>query len=269
MTSISAHNSAPNKALGQHWLHDASVLRSICDSAGAVADDFVFEIGPGLGTLTAVLLAIGCRVTALEFDAVLATDLPARLAAHDNGRLVVINGDVRSFDLTALEDGYKIVANIPYYLTSYLIRSLCDTPNKPSQAAILMQREVAERIVCNDGKMSMLSTFVQYYYECSLGDFVGRELFTPPPNVDSQVLVMKLRPDPLFPADERLLIRLVKAAFSEKRKTIRNALSGGLGIDKSVSEALLVSATIEPRLRAEALSWQEWQRLYRAYVDKT
>lgn len=262
--------SAPKKALGQHWLHDMAILQAICLSAEISPGDIVLEIGPGLGTLTRELLELGANVIALEYDHDLAVNLTSELKNRgiaDTSNLQVIEGDIRSFDFTTLPKNYKIVANIPYYLTSYLMRSLSDTDNKPLIGAILMQKEVAERIASEKNKNSLLSVFVQYSYDCSLGTIVGKEYFTPPPKVDSQVLILQKRVKPIFDANRKYLVRLFKAGFSEKRKNLRNALSGGLGIDKVTAETILGHAGISFERRAESLSWDEWGQLYLAFLS--
>lgn len=261
------NDNSPKKSLGQHWLRDRMVLDEIVHSAQVVKGDDVLEIGPGLGTLTARLLHAHARVTALEYDPDLASNLISQpdLAGLDLSALHVFQGDIRSFDYSLMSKEYKIVANIPYYLTSYLMRSLCDTPHKPSHAALLMQREVAERIA-TEKKRSLLSVLVQYYYDTELGMMVGRELFTPPPKVDSMVLVLKCRDQPRFDANSKQLLRLFKAGFSEKRKNLKNALSGGLGMEKGEVSVLLKRADIAETRRAESLSWADWEQLYNVFV---
>lgn len=260
----------PKKSLGQHWLHDVDVLESMCDASGADLDQEILEIGPGLGTLTVRLLNRGCKVRALEFDHELAEDLAVntkKLANEhslklDFERLKVVEGDIRSFDFRSMPNGYRICANIPYYLTSNLIRLLCDTENKPQRAALLMQKEVAERIASSSSKMSFLSCITQFFYEVELSDFVPAKLFTPPPKVDSQILVLVRREMVLFEVDQKQFFRLLKAGFSEKRKTLRNALSGGLTVSKDLAVELLAKAQIDPMRRAETLTLLEWKQIY-------
>ena len=230
---------SPKKSLGQHWLHDEPTLDSICDAAQVTIGDNVLEIGPGLGTLTARLLQRGAHVTAVEFDSHLAQTLKQTLTRRskdsplkmgDIQTLTVIEGDILQFNLQQFPEGYKVVANIPYYLTSNLIRVLCESPKRFSTAALLIQKEVAERVVAQPGKMSLLSVSTQFYCEVSLGTFVPAKLFTPPPKVDSQVLILHRREKPLFSdVDTKQFFKLVKAGFSQKRKTLLNSLSGGLG----------------------------------------
>lgn len=267
----------PNKSLGQHWLHDTATLEAICDSAGVTAGDTVLEIGPGLGTLTRVLLKRGARVTAVEFDHALAQNLPAAIQNNledgplDSGilqNLTVVEEDILRFNLQQMPEGYKVVANIPYYLTSNLIRVLCESPNPFGRAALLVQKEVAERVCAAPGSMSLLSVATQYYCETSLGAVVPAQLFTPPPKVDSQVLVLHRRHEPLFgDTDAKLFFRIVKAGFSQRRKTLANSLSGGLLLPKTSTQALLLAAGISPTTRAQALDLEQWRSLYKAYAD--
>jgi len=260
-------SNAPKKSLGQHWLHDENVLDDICTSAGVMSGDMVLEIGPGLGTLTSRLLSLGANVKALEFDHELASALivNTRQLLKDKEyieRLEVQEGDIRSFNFTTMEQPYKLCANIPYYLTSHLLRQLCDTPNKPAQTALLIQKEVAERVVAEDGKMSILSCIVHFYYDCFEGSIVPAILFTPPPKVDSQVLILHKRPAPLFDIDERKFFRLIKAGFAGKRKNLRNTLSAGLAMDKDRIVESLENAVIDSHRRAETLSLYEWKSIY-------
>jgi 16S rRNA (adenine1518-N6/adenine1519-N6)-dimethyltransferase len=255
---------APNKSLGQHWLKDRLVLDHIADCGEITKDDAILEIGPGLGTLTSVLLRRGKKVTAVEFDSELARKLPAQFPGKD---LEVIESDILSFDLTELEPGYKVVANVPYYITSKIVQLLMTAENKPSTAVLLIQKEVAERLAAKPGDMSILAISAQIFAEVSLGDVVPAALFTPPPKVDSQVVILKTRVQPfLTDVDELDFFRVVKAGFSAKRKKLRSSLAGGLGINKSEVEALLVAAKVSPDARAEMLSLDDWVRITKAYV---
>jgi 16S rRNA (adenine1518-N6/adenine1519-N6)-dimethyltransferase len=253
----------PKKSLGQHWLHDEASLQAMCDAAAVQDSDTVLEIGPGLGTLTRLLAARSRQVVAVEFDERLAQELPGRVPASN---LEVINEDILDFDFSRLPAGYKVAANIPYYLTSNLIRVLSETLNPPAAAALLLQKEVAERVVALPGHMSLLSVTAQFYWAVSLGDEVPARLFTPPPKVDSQILMLQQHPEPLFPGvDERIFFRLAKAGFAQKRKTLLNALSAGLHISREQVETTCGEAGIDPMRRAQTLSLEDWHRLYRAY----
>lgn len=248
------------KSLGQHWLTDEDSLDAMCEAVGIQAEDTVLEIGPGLGPLTKKLVARAKQVVAVEFDEALARDLPGRVPA-DN--LTVIQQDILSFDFTSLPPNYKVVANIPYYLTSNLLREMCTSPNPFARAALLIQKEVAERVCAKPGDMSLLSVAVQLYCEVSLGQVVPAYLFTPPPKVDSQILKLTFRDRPLFPdIDERLFFRLVKAGFGQRRKTLLNSLSAGLHLSKENTATLLGHTAIAPNVRPQELRLEDWHRLY-------
>lgn len=248
------------KSLGQHWLTDFATLSAICDAANLRDDDAVLEIGPGVGTLTELLCERAGRVVAVEFDQKLAAELPRRIPESN---LEVVHQDILSFDLTSLPPNYKVVANIPYYLTSNLVRVLSESTNQPACAVLLVQKEVAERVSAKPGSMSLLSVTAQFYWQTEPGIVVPASLFTPPPKVDSRVLVLKRRDTPLFPdVDAKQFFRLVKAGFSNRRKTLLNSLSGGLQLEKPAVLTLLQSANIQPTARPQELSLEQWYALF-------
>lgn len=248
-----------NKSLGQHWLTDRTILAAIAESAELTADDTVLEIGPGLGTLTSELLRRAGSVTAVEFDAELARKLPGQFPGTN---LTVTNQDILRFDLNSLPQGYKVVANVPYYITSKIIEMLMTADNKPSIVVLLIQKEVARRVAARPGDMSILAVAAQIFAEAELGIEVPRVYFTPPPKVDSQVIILRTREAPLVSSDdERALFRVVKAGFSAKRKKLRSSISAGLSLTKPQAEELLRHANISPELRAEDLSIDDWLRL--------
>lgn len=251
------------KSLGQHWLHDEDSLDAIVRAADVQPGDTVLEIGPGPGTLTEKLVATAKTVVAVEFDEDLARELPIRVPA-DN--LTVTNQDILQFDLTSLPSQYKVVANIPYYLTSKLLRVLCESSNPFSKASILIQKEVAERVCAGPGAMSMLSVSVQFYCQAHLDALVPAELFTPPPKVDSQVLALTFRGKPLFDVDTKLFFRIVKAGFAQRRKTLLNSLSGGLHLSREDTITLLEESGVSPSTRAQALTMDNWHDIYQSYT---
>lgn len=253
------------KQLGQHWLRDEESLLAMCEAAGVTHEDTVLEVGPGLGTLTEKLLQIGATVQAVEFDTDLIGGLQKRFGS--NKKFSLQHQDIMRFDLSRLPKGYKVVANIPYYLTSNLLRRLHESDNQYSKAALLVQKEVAERVCAAPGRMSLLSVSVQYYAHVSLGRLVPAELFEPAPKVDSQILCLTRRQAPMFPdIDEKRFFRLVRAGYSERRKMLRSSLSGGLGISKTEAEELLTRAQIDPSRRPQTLSLDDWKSLYDAVL---
>jgi 16S rRNA (adenine1518-N6/adenine1519-N6)-dimethyltransferase len=257
----------PNKSLGQHWLHDREVLAHIADCAELQPTDTVLEIGPGLGTLTSELLRRSEKVIAVEFDEELARKLPAQFPGKS---LEVVQSDILSFDLSDLPGGYKVVANVPYYITSKIIQLLMTAKNKPSVAVLLVQKEVAERLAARPGDMSILAISAQLFAEVSLSAVVPARLFTPPPKVDSQAVILKTRATPILTSvSEKEFFHLVKAGFSAKRKKLRSSLSAGLQMEKSDVESLLASADIDAGARAETLSLTQWARLTELFFART
>lgn len=248
-----------NKSLGQHWLKDRLILEAIADCGEIKVTDTVLEIGPGLGTLTSVLLSRAKHVVAVEFDQALASKLPGQFPGK---QLTVVHQDILSFDLTTLPEHYIVVANVPYYITSKIVQLLSETSNPPKLIVLLVQKEVAERLAAGPGDMSILAIAAQVYATAELGPFVAAKYFTPPPKVDSQVVVLRRRPEPLVPApDQKAFFRLVKAGFTERRKKLRSSLSGGLGVNKERVDHLLAEASIPPDARAQELSIEQWKQL--------
>ncbi len=249
----------PKKSLGQHWLNDEKFLKAIADAADLSAKDTIVEIGPGHGTLTNHLTAVASKVIAIELDKILASNLKTKVNSQN---LEVVNHDCLSYDYTALPKGYKVVANIPYYLTSKLLQVLSENPNPPATIVLLIQKEVAERVASNPGNMSILSVSVQLYYSTKLGIVVPAEYFTPPPKVDSQVIILNRYKTPLFNnLDNKQFFRAVKAGFSQKRKKLRSSLSGGLGISKDEATKIITQAGVNPDSRPQELSLEQWKNI--------
>lgn len=254
----------PKKTLGQYWLADTQALEAITESAEIKPTDTVLEVGPGLGHLTHYLASQAGHVVAVELD----ESLAVKLSNKFTGKNVTVHpADILKFDLGELPAAYKVVANIPYYLTSNLLRTLSESPNPPLLMVLLVQKEVSQRICAAPGRMSLLSVSVQLYYGAELGTVVPAELFEPPPKVDSQVVILRRHAKPLFhDLDTGLFFRLVRSGFSEKRKMLRSSLSGGLGISKDDTDELLISAGINGKLRAQNLSLDDWHKLYLIFL---
>lgn len=246
------------KSLGQYWLNDEASLLAMLASAEVNSSDTVLEIGPGPGSLTRLLVKKASQVVAVEKDEALASSLASRIMEPN---LQVFASDILRFDFSSLPASYKIVANIPYYLTSNLIRVISEASNPPSRASLLVQKEVAERLAASPGHMSILAVTAQFYWEVSLGPVVKAELFEPPPKVDSQVVALARRPSPLFDVDPKKFFHLVKAGFSQKRKTLTNNLAASYHIDKSQAASWLTRAGIDPTARAQTLSLADWKTL--------
>lgn len=250
------------KKLGQNFLRNQAALRQIVQIAGVTPEDEVLEIGAGLGSLTRELAATAKRVAAVEIDGRLAPILREVLALFPN--VAVTEGDILKLDPGALiqSDSYLVAANIPYYITSAVIRHLLEAGRKPKAITLTVQQEVAERICAKPGDMSLLAISVQVYGAPQIRLRIPAAAFYPAPQVDSAVLHISLAAEAVIPA-ERLddFFTLAKAGFSQKRKTLRNSLSAGLQIKPAQAEALLQSSGIDPQRRAETVSIEEWGNL--------
>lgn len=254
----------PRQELGQHFLVDAGALARIVAAAELTADDAVLEIGAGVGNLTRLLAASAGRVVAVEIDRRFLPVLEAELADCPNVRLVV--GDILSLDPSDLmgEGPYKVVANLPYAITSAVLRYLLEAHLPPQRIVVTVQREVAERIVARSGRMSLLAVSVQFYGRPQLLFRLRPSAFSPPPEVESAVVRIDRHPRlPVEVADVDGFFRVVRAGFSQPRKQLVNSLAHGLGISSGEAADALRRAGIDPRIRAERLGLEDWARLAR------
>lgn len=262
---LRAHRLRPKKGLGQNFLADPAALERIVSAAEIPTGACVLEIGPGLGSLTRCLALAAGSVIAVELDRALLPALQEVLAPFANVRIVA--GDILAFDMAELAPapGYLVVANIPYYITSAVIRHLLEAPIKPARIVLTVQREIAERIIAPPGKLSLLALSVQVYGQPSIAARIPAGAFYPPPKVDSAVVRVDLYPQPQIDSGHlNTFFRLAKAGFSQKRKMLRNALTGGLGQPPHQVEQLLHAAGIDAQRRAETLALDEWRRLTEA-----
>jgi 16S rRNA (adenine1518-N6/adenine1519-N6)-dimethyltransferase len=268
---LKKHNLAPNKFLGQNFLVDKNVLDKIIATADLEAGDNILEVGPGLGTLTYALLAKGAKVVAIEKDKDLISALKENLQEFKN--LELVNDDFLELDFEKLisafrEKGktkYSVISNIPYYITSPVIRKILFSEHLPEQIVFLVQREVAERISAQPGDMSFISVLVQFYGAPEAVEVVKPNSFWPVPEVDSAILKIVLDQDREISEEEkRELWRLVKIGFSSRRKTLANNLSAGLRIPREKIEEILKSLGFGAKVRAQELSVEDWIKL----IDK-
>jgi 16S rRNA (adenine1518-N6/adenine1519-N6)-dimethyltransferase len=283
---LQKHGLRPDKRLGQNYLVDTGALKRIVEAAGIQAGDSILEIGPGLGSLTRYLAAAGRHVTAVELDGRLIPALREVLEPFPNVRIV--EGDILLLDPAELMDdppmmmagpaelmggmdpqasepedrAYVVVANIPYYITSPLIRHLLEARLRPARLTLTVQQEVAERITAEAGEMSLLALSVQVYGRPGIAARIPAGAFYPSPQVDSAVVRVEIFAEPLFPPPVlETVFRLAKAGFSQKRKMLRNSLAAGMHMAPAQAEVLLTTAGIEPTRRAETLSLEEWGQL--------
>jgi 16S rRNA (adenine1518-N6/adenine1519-N6)-dimethyltransferase len=248
--------SKARKSLGQHWLADQGILEDITGLADISSKDTVLEIGPGTGRLTKLLSAKANKVIAIELDA----SLVKKLTALNLSNVQIINEDILNYDLSGLGK-YKLVANIPYYLTGKIIKLISETANRPELVVLLVQKEIADRLAALPGDMSILGLTCQLNFNVQKGPLVTPDKFIPPPKVTSQVVKLTPKKVNLSKEETEELFRLIKIAFSSKRKTILNNLSSGLRKDKKSVEAMLLGLDIQPSRRPQTLTLDEWQRL--------
>ena len=261
-----------DKRLGQNFLVDIDSLHKVVEAASLDPQDRVLEIGAGLGNLTRLLATQVSYVVAVELDTRLLPPLQEVLAPFTN--IKIIAGDILALDPGEFfkdEDSdtghYLVVANIPYYITSAVMRHLLEARPQPDRMVLTIQHEVAERICAAPGDLSLLALSVQVYGKPRIMARLPAGAFYPPPKVDSAVIRVDMYAKSVIPpAQIELFFRLAKAGFSQKRKTIRNAIAGSLAYSTQSVEALLRSAGIEPSRRAETLDLEEWSRLTEEYM---
>ncbi len=286
----------PRKSLGQNFLTDEHALAQIVANAGVTRDDLVLEIGPGLGSLTRHLAEAARHVIAVEIDQTLLPPLHAVVAEYPN--ISIVHGDIlqidpaklvtsqleRSQSVTGQLDSqathlpvdqvtnrpskqstlsrYKVVANIPYYITSAIIRHLLEAPIQPSTIVLTVQLEVAQRIIAQPDDMNLLAVSVQFYGTPRIVQRIKAGAFYPAPDVDSAVVRIDLPDEPLYAvADVDEFFRVAKSGFGQKRKQLHNALRAGLSLPVEQIDAMLLAAGIDPKRRAETLSLPEWVKL--------
>ncbi len=265
---LRTHGLAPKKSLGQNFLTDPVALENIVQAAEIEPGGTVLEVGPGLGSLTRHLALAARRVITVELDHHLLPVLEDVLSGFDN--VEIIHGDILKLDPAQLisQDGYWVVANIPYYITSNLIRHLLESARKPYRLVLTVQREVAERITAGPGDLSLLALGVQVYGAPKVVARIPAGAFYPPPKVDSSVVRVDCYPEPVIPISQLdNFFRLAKAGFGQKRKTLRNSLSSGIGWSGERTATFLQQAGIDPQRRAETLSLEEWKRLTEMYTE--
>ncbi len=256
----------PRKKLGQNFLADEGILDRIVESAELAPSDEILEVGPGLGTLTARLADRAGHVVAVEIDPELAKVVAEELRAR--GNVDVVNQDILRFDLCSRfrPHAYKMVGNLPYYVTSPILRHFLESKCQPSLMVVMLQREVAERITARPGEMSLLAVSVQLYGEPRLVRLVDAGAFYPPPKVDSAIVRIDLYPRPAVDVEPEAFFALVAAGFAQRRKMLHNALAQRFWMPAGRAPALLQAAGIDPKRRAETLSLAEWAALYGVFV---
>jgi 16S rRNA (adenine1518-N6/adenine1519-N6)-dimethyltransferase len=256
---LTMSNIPAKKSLGQNFLVNPGIVAKIIVAADLSPKDIVLEVGPGTGILTAALAGSGARIIAIEKDHRMIEDLEAEFSA---AQIEIIEGDILEFNPTEydLKDGdYKIIANLPYYITSHFLRIIFDSWPQPSLAVVMIQKEVAQRILAKPPEMNLLALSTQYYAEPELVSYVSKGSFRPEPNVDSAVI--KLIPKTTYSLSaekEEIFFKIIKSAFAGKRKQLINTLPAVIGKNKEETSGILKEAGIDPQARPETLPLETW-----------
>jgi len=270
---LTKYGARPSKGLGQNFLIDKNILDKIITAGELKPNDVVLEIGPGIGTLTQKLAESGRKIIAVEKDKVMCEILKETLAEYSaqggpsSGwkNIEIINADILKSQIPISNDqNYKIIANLPYYITSPVIRKFLEAENPPEFMVLMLQKEVAQRICANPPDMSLLSVSVQFYAEPEIISYVSKNCFLPAPKVDSAII--KIMPKTVRdPISHELFFKIVKAGFSQPRKQLAPNLSKMLKISKEETINWLAKNNIDPKQRAETLSVQDWENLAKSY----
>ncbi|HEU5348859.1 MAG TPA: 16S rRNA (adenine(1518)-N(6)/adenine(1519)-N(6))-dimethyltransferase RsmA [Ktedonobacterales bacterium] len=261
---LARHGMTPSKGLGQHLLISRRALNAVVRAADLSPDDSVLEVGAGPGVLTRELAQRARRVVAVELDHAVLPVLRETTAGLANVEIIPRNLlEVPPEEVFGVEP-YKLVANLPYYITSLILRYLLESANPPRLLVVMVQREVAERLVSGPGEMSLLALSVQFYGTPRIVSYVPATAFYPPPKVDSAIVRVDLHPAPLLDTAARdIFFELIHAGFAEKRKQLHNSLTRHLGVSRETIDRWLAEGAIDPMRRPQTLSLEEWLRLAR------
>jgi len=262
----------PSRSKGQNFLVNEKIYNEIIEAAELKSTDEVLEIGPGLGFLTMKLAKKAKKVLAVELDDALAHYLQMGIDAAGIENVEIINEDILKFNLDSyinkeFGEKYKIVANLPYNITSIFLRQVFSLSKRPELMILMLQKEVAERIVARPGEMSILAISVQYYAEVKIVSGVKANNFWPAPEVDSAIISFRSKLKNNLGRDYKLeddkkFFRLIKFGFSAKRKMLKNNLAGGFKIETEIAEKILIKNGLNPKIRAEDLSLLEWSKIF-------
>lgn len=261
------YNLKPSRSKGQNFLVSSRVYDKIIKEAELNSKDEVLEVGPGLGFLTSRLASQTKRVFSVELDDDLSQVLKIALGTHGIKNVEILNQNVLDlkFPPDNLKGGYKIVANLPYNITSVFLRKVLSAKEKPGLMVLLLQKEVVERIIAKPSQMSLLALSVQYYAQADLVEVVKADNFWPQPKVDSAIVKIKVKDEfPLKPGQEKNFFRLAKFGFSSKRKMLKNNLSGALNIPPDLLMEVFGYLGFNPKIRAQDLSLENWLKLFGA-----
>ncbi|BFD24806.1 MAG: 16S rRNA (adenine(1518)-N(6)/adenine(1519)-N(6)) - dimethyltransferase RsmA [Candidatus Parcubacteria bacterium] len=255
----------PSRSKGQNFLVTESVYNDIIAAGELTKEDTVLEVGPGLGFLTARLAKAAGQVVTVELDDKLANFLQTALDSQTVTNVTLLNQDILRFNPDNLPAGYKIVANLPYNISSIFLRTFLEQKNAPERMVLLLQKEVAQRLTAKPGAMSLLSLSVQFYSQPEIIRLVKAGNFWPEPKVDSALVRLQLnsgRSDAYSASEKKAFFRLARIGFSAKRKMLKNNLAAGLNLDLATATEILKASNLPPHIRAEELSLDDWEKLF-------
>lgn len=258
---LAKHEAKPSKIMGQNFLIDANALAKVVEAAQLDQNDTILEIGPGMGVLTRELAKTAKKVIAVEKDRNMLNILQETVGNNKN--IEVIQGDALKLSITNFQlSNYKVVANIPYYLTSPIIRKFLEAQAPPKEIVLMVQKEVAQRICAKPPNMSLLAISVQFYATAQIISYVSKGCFWPAPKVDSAIIAIRPRKDAETNAESRRkFFETVRAGFSQPRKQLANNLSKALKMDRDKVNTWLMENGIQSQQRAETLNVEDWVKL--------
>ncbi len=266
-TLLEEYDIVPRKSLGQNFLHDPNMLDKIVSIAELTPNDLVLEIGPGTGLLTERIAKAAKQLISIEVDERLQPVLEEIVAQNPN--LTIRYQDILTLDINKLYENqpYIVVANLPYYITSAIMRHLLESDHRPSRLVLTMQMEVAERLIAKPDDMSILSVSVQFFGQPQIAARLKPSVFWPRPEVDSAVVRIDTYHQPIVDVpDSQTFFKVVRAGFGQKRKQLKNSLASGLGLDSAQTASVFDDAKIDSRRRAETLTLDEWAQLTRSFA---
>jgi 16S rRNA (adenine1518-N6/adenine1519-N6)-dimethyltransferase len=267
---LSQYGIFPRKKWGQNFLYDPNTLAKIADTAELTPEDIVLEIGPGTGTLTKVLAERARQVFSVEIDERFLPILEDELVDYDNVELIL--DDFLKVDVLDLvgDNDFVVVANVPYYITSAILRHLLQSPRPPRRLVMTVQYELAERMLEQPPRMNLLAVSVQFFGKPEIITRLKPDVFWPRPAIDSAVIKIDTYDQPVIPLPSvKQFFRVVRAGFGQKRKQLKNSLGSGLGIKAKAAGELLEEAGIDPKRRAETVTLEEWATLTRVVAGKS
>ena len=261
---LKKHDAYPKKQFGQNFLFDQNSVKKMIEAAQIGPDDIAVEVGPGVGNLTQELAKDAKEVIAIENDRSMLAILNDLFGGTPNVK--IIDADILKFDENLLPKDYKVVANLPFYLAAPAIRKFLESPNPPRSLALIVQKEVAQRIAAQPPQMSLLAVSVQFYAQAKIISYIKKDGFWPSPKVDSAIIDIVLRKVIYDKQFVEIFFKVVRAGFSHPRKQLANNLSTELGMDRGQAEKLLEQNGIKPVARAETLTVEAWNDLARSFL---